>query len=79
MTANETDPAGQGTAQTRRLRSVLGGLALLVIGVGFLYVELWLATPGKLNLQALGLGALMAGGGAVWLWTGMFPGKPRPK
>lgn len=80
MSTNETDPAGQGSAPTAsRLRSVLGGAALLVIGVGFLYIELWLATPDKLNLQALGLGALMAGGGAVWLWIGLFPGKPSPK
>ena len=66
-------------APTSWLRSVLGGLALLVIGVGFLYAELWLDTPEQLNLKALGLGALMAGGGAVWLWTGLFPGKPDSK
>ena len=79
VTTNETEPTGQGTEPTSRLGSILGGLALLVIGVGFLYVELWLAPAEKLNLQALGLGALMAGGGAVWLWTGLFPGKPSPK
>jgi hypothetical protein len=79
VAANETDPAGQGTAPTSRLLSVLGGLALLVIGVGFLYVELWIAASEKLNLKALGLGVVMAGGGAVWLWTTVFPGKPHPK
>jgi hypothetical protein len=79
VAANETDPAGQGTAPTSRLGSILGGLALLAIGVGFLYVELWVANIEKINLQALGLGALMAGGGAVWLWTAVFPGKPNPK
>ena len=79
VSANQTDPAGQGAARTSRLRSILGGLALLVIGAGFLYVELWIALSEKINLQALGLGALMAGGGAVWLWAGLFPGKLRPK
>ena len=79
VSANQTDPAGQGAARTSRLRSILGGLALLAIGAGFLYVELWIAPSEKINLKALGLGALMAGGGAVWLWTGLFPGKPRPK
>ena len=71
MTEKPTDTTAPTTG---KLRSLLSALGCLVLGVGILYFQFWLAKT--INLSVLAVGAILTVGGPLWAVGVLFTGAP---
>jgi uncharacterized membrane protein HdeD (DUF308 family) len=72
VTEKQTDTTPQNTPG--KLRSLLSALGCLVLGVGILYFQFWLAKT--INLSVLAVGAILTVGGLLWAVGVLFTGAP---
>jgi uncharacterized membrane protein HdeD (DUF308 family) len=71
MTEKQTDTT---PPTTGKLRPLLSALGCLVLGVGILYFQFWLAKT--INLSVLAVGAILTVGGVLWAVGVLFTGAP---